>query len=173
MMASVFSRVRDFAGVNKGRMAMSGFLRVACPLMGIPKPTDYLGSLGWQIVPNTSTDHTSQLGFTLRQGDVPAVVDQIQTPMTELELMRACVQGGFQFENSSQLLRQMENSSLTIMTQTVTPSVDQTGSHRGINHQYLHSIINDPANVIAALLPPTEDMSTLVVDISIIPNLQT
>ncbi|KAL8380619.1 mating type protein MAT-1-1 [Gaeumannomyces hyphopodioides] len=174
MMASAFSRVRDSAGITKGRMAMSGFLRVACPLMGIPKPSDYMRLLGWQIIPNTTADQATQPGFTLHQGDARSVFDQVQTPMTELELLQACVKGGFPFENSSQLLRQMETSSLTVMTQAAKPSLGRTGSiRRGINQQYLHSIINDPTNVVAALLPPHENISNFVVDISIITNPQT
>ncbi|EJT72407.1 hypothetical protein GGTG_09273 [Gaeumannomyces tritici R3-111a-1] len=172
IMASVFSRVRDFAGTTKGRIVMSGFLRVACPRMGIPKPSDYLRCLNWQVVSSAAAGSKTRLDLTLHQTAVPPVADQVQVPMTELELLRACLQGGFPFENSSQLLRQMEDSSVTIMTQTAPPSGDVRASSREINQEYTNTLISDPTDTVASLLSPNGDISNFLVDIQIIPTFQ-
>lgn len=177
IMANVFSRIRDFAGTTKGRMAMNGFLRVACPLMGITKPCDYLQRHNWQLqfVPNLSPEHDTALKYEIFQSELPHIVDEVEIPTTETELLRACVQGGFPFENSAQLIRNMEDSSLAIMARTAPLGAASQAQHISqdqINHHFINTLINDPDAAISALLPPDEDIGGLLIDMNIMHSLE-
>nr|BAC65083.1 MAT1-1-1 [Pyricularia grisea]BAC65087.1 MAT1-1-1 [Pyricularia grisea]BAC65091.1 MAT1-1-1 [Pyricularia grisea] len=178
LMANVFSRIRDFAGTTRGRMAMSGFLRVACPLLGITKPCDYLRRYNWELefVADASAPYDAAMKYEISQSQIPHIVDEFEVPTTEIELLRACVQGGFPFENSAQLLRDMEDSSVTVMTRTapiMAPSHASQASHGQHNHHFINTLINDPDAAISALLPQDEDIGSLMVDMNIIHSLET
>ncbi|TLD22087.1 hypothetical protein PspLS_08102 [Pyricularia sp. CBS 133598] len=178
LMANVFSRIRDFAGTTRSRMAMSGFLRIACPLLGITKPCDYLRRHNWQLefVADTSVLHDSAMKYEIFQSEIPHIVDEFEVPTTEIELLRACVQGGFPFENSAQLLRDMEDSPVTVMTRTApisTASESLQVSQGQYSHHFINTLINDPDAAISALLPQGEDIGSLMVDMNIIHSLET
>lgn len=157
---------------------MSGFLRVACPLLGITKPCDYLRRYNWELefVADASAPYDAAMKYEISQSQIPHIVDEFEVPTTEIELLRACVQGGFPFENSAQLLRDMEDSSVTVMTRTapiMAPSHASQASHGQHNHHFINTLINDPDAAISALLPQDEEIGSLMVDMNIIHSLET
>ncbi|OBS24017.1 hypothetical protein FPOA_04565 [Fusarium poae] len=113
LIAKVYSFIRDHVG--KAKCNLTAFLSVACPMMKIFEPVEYLQTLGWQI----SRDN---YGNTVLNQDVTVISENMgsihdpEHPTTEIDLLTDVLVAGYFPEYSQHLQVLMWTSQNGIMT---------------------------------------------------------
>ncbi|MBE3042635.1 hypothetical protein IMZ48_08670, partial [Candidatus Bathyarchaeota archaeon] len=92
LVAKVYSFVRDEVG--KAKAALGDFLAVACPVMGIVEPADYIRLLGWVQTQGESEGSMISQDKSIAQATVATLEDRSH-PNTELELLVDCIRAGY------------------------------------------------------------------------------
>ena len=113
LVAKVYSFVRDEAG--KKKVALGDFLGIACPIMSIIDPSEYLDALGWSVEEDDNgsealvRDNIVAATFTATS-DIPNI------PSTELELLISMINVGYLPEDGFALVELMKTNSNGMIT---------------------------------------------------------
>lgn len=122
LIAKVYSFVRDEVG--KSEAALGDFLAVACPLMGIIKPADYLRLLGWAQTQDDNGNSMISQDKSIAEVTV-ATLEDSPRPDTEFGLLADCIQAGYLPCHGDLLTTKLAVKSNTIMTPSSGPSNDE------------------------------------------------
>lgn len=145
LVAKVYSFVRDEIG--KSEATLGDFLAVACPIMGIIEPADYLRLLGWVQTENENGNSMILQDKSIAQRTVAALEDQTR-PNTELELLVDCIRAGYLPSHGDALTAKLASKSNTIMTPNGGPSNEEAVG----TSKVFDAVFVDPVGAAAELL---------------------
>ncbi|PKS12078.1 hypothetical protein jhhlp_001374 [Lomentospora prolificans] len=113
LIAKVYSFVRDEVGTSD--VNLKDFLAVACPIMLIVAPENYLRSIGW-IQTHDDEGNCFVTQDKVVAQNINAALESQPSPDTELELLLQCVAAGYMADHSEYLTAKLARKSDTIMT---------------------------------------------------------
>lgn len=113
LLGKVYSFVRDEVG--KAKAPLGDFLAIACPIMGIIEPAEYLRLLGWVQTQDGNGNSMISQDESIAQATFLGLEDQ-QHPNTELELLDDCIRIGYLPGHGKALTTKLASKSNAIMT---------------------------------------------------------
>ncbi|KAH6956466.1 hypothetical protein HG530_001913 [Fusarium avenaceum] len=131
LIAKVYSFIRDHVG--KGRINLSAFLGVVCPMMKIIHPDDYLQTLGWDTAQDAEGNLVLRHDRSKMSTNLEALVDN-EHPITEFDLLTDVLTAGYFGDVAKMLQARLWASQHSIMSPVpgMSPSFG-AGSNVGAN----------------------------------------
>ncbi|ROT41291.1 hypothetical protein SODALDRAFT_349317 [Sodiomyces alkalinus F11] len=115
LVAKMYSSIRDIVG--KDNVSLKEFLAVACPIMHLVSPADYLDTYHWEIrVDQDGMRELCQNEDTAKQ--IIAVRLQKAVPATEIDLLHEVLKTGFMPNHAQVLIQQMTVNFMGVMITT-------------------------------------------------------
>ncbi|KAF4337021.1 mating type MAT1-1-1 [Fusarium beomiforme] len=118
LVAKVYSFLRDQLG--KGAVNLSAFLGVACPLMNMVEPVNYIRTLGWQTINEqgvlTFRQNAKLMNENLTKLNVNA------HPTTEIDLLTSVLSAGYFGDRAQALMMRMWTCQNGIMATSSAPT---------------------------------------------------
>lgn len=145
LVAKVYSFVRDEVG--KAKATLGDFLAVACPIMGIIEPAEYLRLLGWVQAQNGNGNSMISQDKSIAQATITTLEDQSH-PNTELELLADCIRAGYLPSHGDVLSAKLASKSNAIMT----PHTGQPNNEASKASRVFDAVFADPVGAAADLL---------------------
>ncbi|CAI4218278.1 unnamed protein product [Parascedosporium putredinis] len=115
----IYSFVRD--ELDQTDISLKEFLEIACPIMLVVPPANYLDALGWVRGHDASGASFIVQDKTVAQNLITAIESQ-DSPDTELELLLRCLASGYMTDHADYLAAKLSAKSDAIMTPTLVAS---------------------------------------------------
>lgn len=119
LIAKVYSFVRD--ELDQTDISLKEFLEIACPIMLVVPPANYLDALGWVRGHDANGASFIVQDKTVAQNLITAIESQ-DSPDTELDLLLRCLASGYMADHADYLAAKLSAKSDAIMTPTLVAS---------------------------------------------------
>lgn len=150
LIAKVYSFVRDEVG--KAEAPLGDFLAIACPIMGIIEPAEYLRLLGWVQAQDENGNSMISQDNSIAEATILGFEDR-QHPNTELELLVDCIRIGYLPGHGNALTTKLASRSNTIMT----PSSGLFNDEAVVTSRVFDAVFSDSVGAAADLLGLCQD----------------